>query len=331
MLAKQVNVQATELLSHLDSLKSRNTFDKDVLELRKGDMGKPAHNPVRPIGPIVTARFHYLFNIVENARDQGLPPIIRCVGRPDCPICAVADELKNVGTTEAKEQAREYFNTERNYWNALPRWDYDFEDGKPRFQALCFGTQARQTLTEIVTDFGHPGDPERGFDLDLIIEAKPTFGSDYQFRPVMTKTQDSEGITQRVKKTPLDGEELEFELIDLEKFIADPSPDEFEKLQAIFNRDEKQPESREDFSTDDSASSELPPELQEIPSGHEATEGYDEREETDASGRKLCFGDIDYHAPDNAVCEVCELFDDCANTVNLKKQRAERRLEKGIS
>ena len=83
----------------------------------------------------------------------------------------------------------------------------------------------------------------------------------------MTKTQDSEGITQRVKKTPLDGEELEFELIDLEKFIADPSPDEFEKLQAIFNRDEKQPESREDFSTDDSASSELPPELQEVPSG----------------------------------------------------------------
>ena len=35
MLAKQVNVQATELLTHLDSLKSRNTFDKDVLELAK--------------------------------------------------------------------------------------------------------------------------------------------------------------------------------------------------------------------------------------------------------------------------------------------------------
>ena len=330
MLAKQVQVQATELLTHLDSLKSRNTFDKDVLELRKGDMGKPAHNPVRPVGPIVTARFHYMFGIVDNATDQGLPPIIRCVGRPDCPICAVADELKNVGTTEAKEQARQYYNTERNYWNALPRWDYDFEDGKPRFLALCFGTQARQTLTEIVTDFGHPGDPERGYDLDLIIEAKPTFGSDYQFRPVMTKTQDSEGITQRVKKSPLDGEELEFPLIDLEKFIADPTPDEFEKLQAIFNRDERDPESREDFSTDDSASSELPPELQNFPAEDKSEEEIDEREEVDASGRKLCFGDVDYHAPDNAVCEVCELFDDCANTVALKKQRADRRRDKGI-
>ena len=330
MKARQVKVSTPDaFINKLEKMNRSAYLDPDICEITIGEIGKPHSNQLRPLGEIEHCRVHYLGNAIESPKDHDLPFYIVCVGRPSCPMCQVGDKIGESNTDTSKEKARAFWSTERNYWNVLPRWDdYDFGEGGARFLVLSFGTQARGTLEEVVTNFGHPGAVDDGFDLMYIAEEKKGFGRNYSFRANLETVKKGTRVAQELQLSPLTGEEGDYEMVDLTKYTAEPTADQFEKLQEALDIDNLlgggKRHSNAVTTEDDEEEEPSAPSLKPRPTVRNPEPEIDEHDQESEDEKPFCFADVEVHDPSESGCRECNYFDDCAKEVKLQKINTRR-------
>ena len=310
MKAKQVEVSTDELLDKLNKLNSQNRYDTHTLKIVTGKSGLPHKNQKRVVGNFETVRTHYLPNSQEkdDLRKKNLPFYVVCIGRPNCPVCAVSDALNDDSagaTKQTKETAKKYYSIEANYWNVIPRWEYDFGGDGRRFLALKFGVKARRTLEEIVQTYKHPGSFSNGFDLNYIAgEGTGNFGGEYKFGAVLEKVADGNSVTHKLNYAPLTAEEGEMEMIDLDTYTKPPTNEQLEALSILFDVDAL-------LGRKNTKTRRAEPD-KEVDKPKE--------EETDLSdvenSKPVCFGHVDVYDPDDSECNAdCKFFKECGDTI----------------
>lgn len=316
MRAKDVVVDAQEIIDKLDQLKRGSWSDPDLLQYAVGEVGKPAKNIIRPVGMFVSCRVHYVQDYIGD--EEGVDSVPVCPGRKKCPICKQGSYLYNLGTEAAKERAKDFYSTERNYWNVIPRWDYEWGEQGPGCKVLSFGTKARQALTKLVEDYGNPGDIEEGFDIVYEVgKKKGGKWNEYDVYPVKKRVRRQGEISEVVKGVALDDDELEYELIDLSKYTAKPSDKVLSRLADIFEVEvgtTKGKRRREEVEDDEDEVEDLDDDEDDI----------DEDEEEDDDDF-LCFGDSQIYDPEAKLCGDCPYLERCGKKVKLEKINARRK------
>jgi len=333
MKASQIQVDADQLLQRLDKMKSTGYIDPNMLQFKIGEPGRPARNKIRPVGDFETCRIHYIGNVVPNIRDSGLPFYVVCIGRDDCPMCQVGNELTKIATKSAKDKTRDFWSTERNYWNVIPRWEYDWGDIEPKMLVLSFASIARGTLEDVVTDYGHPGAFETGYVLNYNCEkkAKGARGANYEFKAVVERQKEGTKLVTSVAMEELSEDEGEWELVDLTTYSQPPEPDVLEELQGMFDigkiigksksrsggrsKDVTDEVDVDEEDEEDETEEELKADEADDDKEVEATELEEVETEADLP---LCYADPNFHDPKDAVCIECPAFKPCKREIKME-------------
>ena len=326
MKAKQVEVTTDDFMEMVNKLNRSRFTDTDEMQVIKGESGSPHKNQIRPVGNFESVRRHYLPRIVEDPNEHGLPFYLVCIGRSDCPLCKISDELSNAGTEQLKEAAKDYYSSERNFWNAIPRWDYNYGDEGERLLVVQFGSTARKTLEEIVTTNGHPGSPSSGFDLFYVIEDRTGIGADYKFLPVTERVQSETSISHEIRITRLKEKEGDFDMVDLSKYTESPSAEVLEAVQRecdIENilGDTPKKGRGADFTEEDAGNSQDNDAKEEsVPEQAQTKEEESEKEEQDDSdpgAKPLCFAEEDIYDTEDEDCIKCPFFKPCGREIRM--------------
>ena len=322
MKASQVEVTTEDFMEMVNKLNRSRFADTDELKIIKGESGKPHKNQIRPVGNFESVRRHYLPRIVEDPNEHGLPFYLVCIGRQDCPLCKISDELQNAGTEQLKDAAKDYFSAERNFWNAIPRWDYDYGDEGERLLAIQFGSTARKTLEEIVTTNGHPGSPSSGFDLFFVVEDRTGLGADYKFLPVTERVQSATSISHEINITRLTEAEGDFDMVDLSKYTQPPDAEVLETVQEVCDIEnilgEMPKKGRGTDFTESDAGNSKAEEKEDIEEESSPEQQAQEEEDSDPGAKPLCFAEEDIYDVDDDDCIKCPFFKPCGREIRMK-------------
>jgi len=307
MKARGVKVEAARLLDGLSKMKRKGWQDGNMLEYDTGTEAKPAKNIIRPVWEIQSCFVHYVQDYIEETDNVSKVPV--CVGRPRCPICKAREELYSIGTKEAKDQASKFRPSERHYWNVIPRWEYDWGGTDAvRFLILSFGKMARESLEEMVSDYGHPGDVEVGYDIVFeVFDQETGWGNHYALYPVKERSRSGSRITEELQVTPLTKDELDMELVSCDKYVTPPSEEELETFDEIFlikgtkTRTSKKRRDAEEISSRKRPS---------LPPPEDEEESY------------FCFGDASIYDKKSSACGECAESDSCSR--DIKKNRIQK-------
>ncbi len=311
MLVGDVKVNEQQLIDKLEQLQKGGRRDPDLIKYNVGE-DKPAKNVLRPVGMFESCRIHYVQDFIGDTEGVSRVPV--CAGAQKCPICKVVKYLYSIGTEEARKRAGQMRSTERNYWNVIPRWEYEWDEKGERCLVLPFGTTARRDLSQVVDDYGNPGDLEEGFDMVYAVQRKSggKWGNDYSFSPLKRmRKRGGRIVGEDVVYSTLTDEELEFEMVDLSKYVIPPTSKELTILAEIFEVE----------TIGDSTPSRSRGEMTQDVMG-------DSEDEEEEDEEYLCFGDPDSFDEESDVCSDCDDFVDCRREVrksNIRRQRQRRR------
>lgn len=233
MYAGEVKVTTKDMLEQFSKLKDGWRSDTDLYRWKVGEPGSPELNVIRPVGNISSCKTHYIREYVPENSDMS--PVIVCVGRGRCPICAAAKGFWYAGTEETKKLAKSLSARDRHYWNIIPR-QYDWDNEDPRCLALAFGFNAMKSLNQVVEKYGAPGAAEGGYDLIFEVAKRSggAFGSDYKFEPFTSIVKSGNKASTELYYNDLTEEEQKYLIVDLDKYVGEPSAEVSSKLADIF-------------------------------------------------------------------------------------------------
>ena len=304
MKAGEARVTSEEMMEHLEKLGRRGWRDPDLLKYTVGE-DKPARNVLRPVGMIESCRSHYIMDYVGQSDD--LPRVPVCTGDTKCPICRVVKHLYSVGTEESKKRANRLRSSERNYWNVIPRWEYDWGDEEPQCKVLAFGITARRELADIVADYGNPGDPDDGFDIVYEVQKQTEYGNKYSFAPLKIRTRKGKRVVEEVVYNTLTEEESEYEIVDLSKFTTPPESDVLRMIEELFFEADSGDRRRRDVGEDEDEEEDV------------------EDDDAEDDDENLCFGDPASFEEDSKTCVSCDEYKECRGAIRKSRMKSGRK------